>query len=278
MATLGTTNQLTVIALTANGAYLDGGDLGEVLLPNRYVPENCQIDDKLEVFLYTDSLDRFVATTDKPYAQLNEFANLKVVAVNKLGAFLDWGLPKDLLVPLKLQQKPMEVGRRYLVKVLHDDRTERLVASSKIDKLLDIWPAEYKPGEQVQLIIGGKTDLGYKAIINNQHWGLLFDNELKQRIFIGQAVEGYVKRIREDGRVDLTLNPSGKRKVNNFTDQLLAYLNENKGFCPLHDKSSPEEIARTFGVSKKAFKATVGHLLKKGQIEIKPNGIALVSK
>jgi len=275
MAKLGQFNTLPVIALTANGAYLDGGELGEILLPNRYVPEQCQIDDILDVFIYNDSLDRFVATTEKPYVEAGGFASLKVVATNKLGAFLNWGLPKDLLVPHKLQHRPMEQDKRYLVKVLIDERTERLVATSKIDKHLDVWPAQYETNQQVELIIGGRTDLGFKAIINNQHWGLIYKDDVHQKLFTGQQLTGYIKKQREDGRIDLSLSRSGKGKVIDFTDKFLDYLKQNDGFCPLHDKSSPEDIAQVFGISKKAYKATVGHLLKQGKIIIESNGVRL---
>lgn len=275
MADIGKFNNLKVIALTANGAYLDGGELGEILLPNRYVPESCELDDEINAFIYTDSLDRLVATTDKPYVEVGGFASLNVKQTNKLGAFLDWGLPKDLLAPFNLQHKKMEAGKRYLVHVFLDQRTERLVASSKLDKYLDIWPADYEQGQAVELTIGGRTDLGFKAIINNQHWGLIFNSEVHQKLFTGQKVQGYIKQIREDGRIDLSLSRAGKGKVIDFTDKLLDYLKENEGFCPLHDKSSPEEISQVFGVSKKAFKATIGHLLKQGKVSIEKDGVRL---
>ncbi|WDE12313.1 S1 RNA-binding domain-containing protein [Thalassomonas haliotis] len=275
MATIGKFNTLPVIALTDNGAYLDAGELGEILLPNRYLPENCQIDDQLEVFIYLDSADRLVATTEKPLAQVDEFASLKVVQVNKMGAFLDWGLPKDLLVPFNQQHTKMEVGKYYLVRVFLDQRTERLVASSKLDRFLDIWPAEYQQGDKVELTIGGKTDLGFKAIINNSHWGLLYDNEIFQPLRTGRKITGYIKQQREDGRIDLILTRGGKGKVIDFSDKLLAYLADNDGYAPLHDKSSPEQIKRALGVSKKTFKATVGNLMKKGKITIEAQGIRL---
>ena len=275
MATIGKFNTLPVIALTDNGAYLDAGELGEILLPNRYLPENCQLDDQLEVFIYLDSADRLVATTQKPLAQVDEFASLKVVQVNKMGAFLDWGLPKDLLVPFNQQHSRMEVGKYYLVRVFLDQRTERLVASSKLDKFLDIWPAQYQQGEKVDLTIGGKTDLGFKAIINNSHWGLLYDNEIFQPLRAGKKVTGYIKQVREDGRIDLILTRGGKGKVVDFSDKLLAYLADNNGYAPLHDKSSPEQIKRALGVSKKTFKATVGNLMKKGKIVLEDQGIRL---
>lgn len=275
MADIGKFNTLPVIALTANGAYLDGGELGEILLPNRYVPENCEAEMMIDVFIYADSADRLVATTEKPLGQVGQFVSLKVAQVNKLGAFLDWGLPKDLLVPYNQQHRKMEVGKYYLVYIYLDETTERIAASSKLDKYLDIWPAQYNQGDEVALVISSKTDLGYKAIINHAHWGLIFDSEVHQRLRQGQHVKGYIKNVREDGRVDLSLSRSGKRKVLDFKDTLIAHLEKNEGFCDINDKSSPELINRVFGVSKKAFKATVGHLLKQGRIVIEPNGIRL---
>lgn len=275
MAEIGKYNQLKVIALTDNGAYLDAGDLGEILLPNRYVPENCQLESEIEVFVYVDSADRFVATTETPYAQVGQFTSLKVAQVNKMGAFLDWGLKKDLLAPFNQQHTKMELNKYYLVHIYVDSRTERIVATSKIDKYLDVWPAEYQEGEKVDLIIGGKTDLGFKAIINNQHWGLIYDNEVFQSLRIGKKLTGYIKKIREDGRIDLSLSRAGKGKVIDFSAALLEHLEQNDGYSPLHDKSSPALIQRTLGVSKKTFKATVGNLMKKGKITIEVNGIRL---
>ncbi len=275
-ATIGKFNQLDVVAIADNGAYLDGGELGEILLPKRYLPEPCQVGQNLKVFLYLDSADRLVATTDCPLAQVGEFVSLKVIQVNKMGAFLDWGLPKDLLVPFNQQHTEMEVGKYYLVRVFLDQRTERIAASSKLDKFIDIWPAEYQQGEKVNLIIGGKTDLGFKAIVNDLHWGLLYDNEIFQPLRIGKKTTGYIKQVREDGRLDLILTRGRKNKVNDFADKLLAHIADNGGISPLHDKSEPELIQRTLGVSKKTFKATVGNLLKKGKIVIVKDGIKLL--
>ncbi|MCO4798593.1 MAG: GntR family transcriptional regulator [Colwelliaceae bacterium] len=275
MATIGQYNTLPVIAVMANGAYLDAGELGEILLPNRYLPENCQIDDQIKVFIYVDSADRLIATTETPLAQVGQFASLKVSQVNKMGAFLDWGLPKDLLAPYNEQHSPMEVGKYYLVHIYLDKSTERLVATSKIDRFIDIWPSDYQKWDKVNLIIGGKTDLGFKAIINNQHWGLLYDNEIFQPLRIGKKVTGYIKNIREDGRIDLSLSRPGEGKVNDFSAKLLAHIAEQGGFSTLHDKSSPELIKRTLGVSKKTFKSTVGNLMKKGKITIEKDGIRL---
>lgn len=275
MAELGKFNTLSVITINDNGAYLDAGDLGEVLLLNRLMPESCQTGSQIEVFLYKDSADRVCATTQSPLGEVDQFVSLKVVEVNKIGAFLNWGLPKDLLVPHSEQHSVMEIGNYYLVRIYLDLRTERIVASSKLDKFIDIWPADYQKWDKVELIIGGKTDLGFKAIINNLHWGLLYDNEIFQPLRIGKKVTGYIKQVREDERIDLSLSRPGEGKVNDFSQKLLDFIAENNGISPLHDKSSPELIQKTLGVSKKTFKATVGNLLKKGKIAITPEGIIL---
>ncbi|ALO36000.1 GntR family transcriptional regulator [Colwellia sp. MT41] len=275
-ATIGKFNQLNIVALADNGAYLDAGELGEILLPKRYVPEVCQVGESLKVFIYRDSADRLIATTDTPLAQVGEFVSLKVIQVNKMGAFLDWGLPKDLLVPYNQQHTAMEVGKYYLVRVFLDQLTDRLAASSKLDKFIDIWPAEYQQGDKVNLIIGGKTDLGFKAIVNDLHWGLLYDNEIFQHLRVGKKITGYIKQVREDGRLDLILTRGSKNKVNDFSDKLLAHIADRGGVSSLHDKSSPELIQSTLGVSKKTFKATVGNLLKKGKIALVKGGIKLL--
>ncbi len=274
-AEIGKRCTLTVIALKDNGAYLDAGDLGEILLPKRFLPKECNAGSKVEVFIYADSADRLVATTEKALGQVGEFVSLKVIQVNKMGAFLDWGLPKDLLVPYNQQHTAMEVGKYYLVRIFLDQHTDRIAASSKLDKFIDIWPAEYQQGDKVKLIIGGKTDLGFKAIVNDLHWGLLYDNEIFQPLRIGKNIDGYIKQVRDDGRLDLILSRGSKNKVNDFADKLLDHLQKNNGFSPLHDKSSPELIQRILGVSKKTFKATVGNLMKKGMIVIESNGIKL---
>jgi predicted RNA-binding protein (virulence factor B family) len=278
MASIGKYNLLSVIAITDKGAYLDGGGLGEILLPKRFQPEGCQAGSEVRVFIYLDTADRLIATTEKPLAEVDQFASLKVAQVNKMGAFLDWGLPKDLLVPYNQQHSEMEVGKYYLVRVFLDLKTDRLVASSKLDKFIDIWPAEYQKWDKVKLTIGGKTDLGFKAIINDLHWGLLYDNEIFRPLRVGQKITGYIKQVREDGRIDLSLSRPGEGKVNDFSAKLLAHIADCDGFSPLHDKSSPELIKRTLGVSKKTFKATVGNLLKNGKITIESNGIRLNNK
>lgn len=276
MADIGKFNTLEVIAITDTGAYLNAGELGEVLLPNRLIPEGCAVKDQLSVFLYVDSADRIIATTQTPLGQVGEFVSLKVIDTNKMGAFLDWGLPKDLLVPFNQQHSAMETGKYYLVRIFLDLKTDRLVASSKLDKFIDIWPAEYNKGDKVDLIIGSKTDLGFKAIINNQHWGLLYDNEIFQPLRIGKKITGHIKQVREDGRIDLSLTRTGERKVMDFSEKLLAHIKDSNGHSPLHDKSSPELIQRILGVSKKTFKSTAGNLMKKGIITISKDGLRLV--
>jgi predicted RNA-binding protein (virulence factor B family) len=274
-AEIGKYNTLRVIALTDSGTYLNGGELGEILLPKRFRPADCKVGDIIRVFIYVDGAERLVATTEKSYGQVGEFVSLKVAQVNKMGAFLDWGLPKDLLVPYNQQHSEMEVGKYYLVRIFLDQVTSRIAASSKLDKFIDIWPAEYQQGDKVKLIIGGKTDLGFKAIVNDLHWGLLYDNEIFQPLRIGKHIEGYIKQVREDGRLDLILSRGSKNKVNDFSEKFLQHLRDNEGFSPLHDKSSPELIQRILGVSKKTFKATIGNLMKNGKVTIEKDGVRI---
>lgn len=276
MAELGKFNTLPVVTVNENGAYLNADNLGEVLLPNRLMPDGCDVGEEVSVFLYKDSAERIAATTQQPLGEVGQFVSLKVSAINKMGAFLDWGLPKELLVPYNEQHSEMELGKYYLVYIYVDLRTERIVASSKLDKFIDVWPADYQKWDKVDLIIGAKTDLGFKAIINNLHWGLLYDNEIFQPLRIGKKITGYIKQVREDERIDLSLSRPGEGKVKDFSQKLLDYMAENNGISPLHDKSSPDDIKKTLGVSKKTFKATVGNLLKKGKVKITPEGIKLV--
>jgi len=275
-ANIGKLNTLNIVTITDHGAYLDAGDLGEILLPNRYLSDNNKVGSSIEVFIYLDSADRLIATTEKTLGQVGEFVSLKVVQMNDMGAFLDWGLPKDLLVPYNQQQIKMVEGKYYLVRIFLDQRTERIAASSKLDKFIDIWPAQYQEGDQVKLVIANKTDLGFKAIVNDLHWGLLYDNEIFQPLRMGRKINGYIKQVREDGRLDLILNRGSKNTVIAFSDKLIAHIKDNNGFSPLHDKSSPELIKSTLGVSKKTFKSTVGNLLKKGIIKIEKDGIRLL--
>ncbi len=278
MAEIGRYNTLKIVKQVDFGVYLDGGSDGEILLPSRYVPENCNIDDMLDVFIYLDSEDRTIATTEEPLAVVNEFTYLKVVSATSIGAFLDWGLPKDLLVPFREQKVKMEEGKSYLVYVYLDEESKRLAASAKLEKFVDNLPVEYEEGQEVELIIANKTDLGYRAIIEDAHWGMLYANEVFTPLQTGQRVFGYIKKIREDEKIDLSLYKQGYEKVDDFSKNILDYLKENQGFTPFNDKSSSEEISNTFGISKKTFKKVIGNLYKRKLITISPEGIRLVEK
>lgn len=277
MDSLGRIVRLEVVKGVGFGVYLDGGELGEVLLPKKYVPKGTAVGDTLEVFLYLDSNDIPVATTRKPKAQVGEFAYLKVVDTTAVGAFLDWGLEKDLLVPFAEQHRPMEVGRSYLVYLYRDQSDGRIAASSKIDKFLDDdRPHQFKPRQPVDLIIANSTDLGYKAIINHSHWGVLYKNEVFQRLSFGQSIKGYIQRVREDGRIDLSLQ-GGKAARDRYADTILQYLKEHNGYAAVHDKSDPKLITKLFGMSKGAFKKAIGGLYKQRVIAIEKEGIRLLN-
>ena len=277
MTEIGKINHLEVVKEVDFGIYLDGGDLGEILMPKRYVPEGTMPGDTLETFIYLDSEDRLVATTEKPLAMVEEFALLTVVSITPVGAFLNWGLPKDLFVPFREQRQPMEEGKKYLVYVYVDTNTKRIAASSKIEQYLDNIPVDYDLDEEVDLIIVNETDLGYNAIIDNSHFGILYKNEVFQPLNPGDRVQGYIKKIRTDGKIDLRLEKIGYEKISSFVDRIIAELQKNKGFLPFTDKSSPEEIYQTFRISKKNFKAAIGALYKKKFIALEDNGIRLLS-
>lgn len=253
--------------------YLDAGEGDEVLLPMKWVPENCRPDDKIEVFIYFDSEDRLIATTMKPYAILDEFAFLKVKAVNQVGAFLDWGLEKDLLWPYREQSFSVEEGRSYVVHIFAD-KSGRIAASDNLRKFIKPHTRELNKDEEVDLLIYASTDLGYKAIVNNLFEGLLYSNEVFTHVSRGMRIKGYIKNIREDGKLDLTLYKSGyKNKIDEFSSIVLNALEGNKGYLSLNDKSSPEEIYDLLGMSKKNFKMALGNLLKSGLIAFEGNGV-----
>ena len=275
MVEIGKLNRLKILKEVDFGVYLDGDWLGEILLPKKYVPQNCKPDDMIEVFVYFDSEDRPIATTEKPIAMVGEFAFLKVVSVSSFGAFLDWDLPKDLLVPFREQKNKMKEGYSYLVYIYVDDETDRIVASSKLDKFFSKIPASLKPDEMVNLIIQEKTDLGYNAIINNSYQGLLYDSEIFQNLKPGLKIKGYIKKIRDDGKIDLTLNKPGFGKVDELSQIILDKLKENDGLISIGDKSDPQLIYKLFGVSKKTYKKAIGTLFKKRLITIDESGIRL---
>ena len=275
MAAIGLVNELEVIKEVDFGVYLDGAQHGEILMPKRYVPEACKIGDRVEVFIYLDSSDRLVATDERPLAMVGEFANLKVVSVTKVGAFLDWGLPKDLLVPFREQQQKMEEGQFYLVYIYLDDESQRIVGTSRLDKCLDNIPVDYEIGEEVDLIIAGQTDLGYKAIIDNSHWGMLFKNEVFQNLKTGQQVKGYIKHVRPDDKIDLSLEKSGYEKIDPISENILNKLAANNDFLPFNDKTDPDTIREAFQISKKNFKKAIGVLYKQRIILIDEDGIRM---
>jgi len=276
MAILGKVNPLKVVKEVEFGLYLDGGSDGEILLPKRYVPENWQIGDVLPVFIYNDSEDRLVATTEKPYALVGEFATLQVVEVNRIGAFLDWGLSKHLMVPFSEQKIRMEEGRSYPVFIYVDFDSKRITASAKIEKFVDEERPELEEGQEVDLLIYKKTDLGWKAVVNQQYTGVIYDNEVFQPLTTGQSLRGYIKQIRPDDKIDLVLQKPGFEKIDDFSQQLFDELKKSDGFLPFTDKSPAEMLYARFAVSKKTFKKAVGDLYKKRLIIIQSDGIKLV--
>ena len=272
---LGKFNQLEVVKEVDFGLYLDGGEEGEILLPTRYVPEGCQVGDMLNVFLYLDIDERLIATTLTPLVQVGQFACLEVAWVNQFGAFLNWGLMKDLFVPFSEQKMKMQVGRKYVIHAHLDDESYRIVASAKVERYLSKDIPDYAPGTEVDILIWQKTDLGFKAIIDNKHSGLLYENEIFCTLETGMQMRAFVKQVREDGKVDLILQKSGFEKIDDFSKTLLDYIKEHGGRIHLNDKSPAEDIYDTFGVSKKTFKKGVGDLYKKRLISLQENGITL---
>ena len=275
---LGKYNQLKVVKEVDFGVYLDGDDDGEILLPARYVPDGCKPDDVLNVFIYLDNEERLIATTLQPLVQVGEFACLEVAWVNEFGAFLNWGLMKDLFVPFREQKMKMQVGKQYVIHAHLDDESYRIVASAKVDRYLSKEKAPYEPGQEVSILIWQKTDLGFKAIIENRYSGLLYESEIFQPLHTGMTLKAYVKQVREDGKIDLILQKPGQGKVEDFAATLLDYIREQGGHITLHDKSPAEEIYDTFGVSKKTFKKAVGDLYKKHLVSLQENGIELAKK
>ena len=276
MAELGKLNTLTVIKKLDFGIYLDGGEGEEILLPRRYVPEGCSVGDQLEVFVYLDSEDMLIATTETPKAEVGECAFLKVIEVNRVGAFLDWGLPKDLLVPFGEQQKPMQVGQSYVVYLYIDPASERIAASTKLDKFLSDTSPYYKEQQAVELLICGRTDLGYRAVVDGATIGLLFKSDVLQPISIGQKMKGYIKHIRADKKLDLCLQLVNRQALDALSKQILAYLNKEGGQSTLTEKSPPDMIAKQFGVSKSSYKKALGKLYKQRLIVIEKTHITLV--
>jgi predicted RNA-binding protein (virulence factor B family) len=278
MAIIGKRNTLSIVRAAPPGLYLDGGELGEILLPGRYIPANLKPKDKLDVFVYRDSEDRLVATTETPLAMVGEFAYLKVIGVNQnIGAFLDWGLAKDLLLPFREQDSPLRAGDWAIVHVSLDEKTNRILASARLSRHLSRDTPVYRADQPVSLLITGRTPLGYNAIVENAHRGLLYHDNLAAPLLTGQKLKGFVRAIRPDGKIDLRLDASGYKRVAPLIDQIVQALEQNGGRLAFDDDSSPEAIREKFGVSKKAFKQALGKLYKGRRIcFLKPGGIQLL--
>ena len=284
---LGEYNQLVVVkeALRPNphafggkekfGVYLDGGVDGDILMPLKYVPQGIRVGDTVRCFVYLDQDERPIATTETPLAQVGEFACLRCSWVNDYGAFLDWGLMKDLFCPFREQKKNMEIGSKYIVHVHLDDESYRIVASAKVERYMSDQRPAYRHGDRVQLLAWQKSDLGFKFIVDNAYQGLAYQNQIFREVHTGDRMEGFVDQVRPDGKIDLTLQPTGQQGITAFSEQLLAYLRSHEGYCDLGDKSDAEDIKRRFQVSKKVYKRAVGELYKLRLITIEDNGIKL---
>ncbi|KAF1030607.1 MAG: Conserved virulence factor B [Pseudomonas sp.] len=277
MALVGRYNSLQVVKHTHFGLYLDGAQDGEILLPNRYIPKDIPSEDEdwLNVFIYLDSDDKLIATTEKPKVQVGEFASLKVVEVNSVGVFLDWGLPKDLLLPYSEEKRQLSAGEYCVVHVYLDKHTKRITATTRLDRYLDKTPPTYKVGQEVDLLVAETTDMGFKAIINNKHWGLIHKNEVFKFLRPGKQEKGFIKEIRSDGKISLSLQPVGEEASSSLNAKILARLRENNGTLAVSDKSDPALISSLFGVSKGNFKKAIGALYKQGQIVIHADRIEL---
>lgn len=276
MVELGKFNTLTVIKQVPFGMYLQGGHLGEVLLPSRYCPDDIEIGSEVEVFLYLDSDDLPIATTEKPKATVGQCAYLKVVDINKAGAFLDWGLSKDLLVPYSEQHKPFELGRSYVVCIYLDAAQDRITASSKLSRHLQEFSQYFKAHQKVELLICGKSELGCKAVINHTHLGLIYKDELFKPLNYGQRLDGFIKALRDDGKINLSIQPHAAKGRDELCERILAHLREREGVSHLTDKSTPEDIHREFNVSKSNYKKALGRLYKDRLVELGTSEVKLI--
>ena len=276
MLELGKMNRLVVVKRVDFGLYLDGGEVhGEILLPSRYVPEGAEIGDALDVFVYLDQDERLIATTERPLAQVGDFAYLEVAWVNNFGAFLAWGPMKDLFVPFREQKMKMQKGNSYIVHVHLDPESHRIMASAKVERYLSPDFPSYRTGDAVEVLIWQKTDLGFKVIVDNRFGGMIYDQQVFRPLRTGDRLTAYIQQVREDGKIDLLLQPMGQQAAREFSDVLLDYLHQNGGRTALGDKSPAEDIYNTFGVSKKVFKKAVGDLYKRRLIIISDDGIKL---
>jgi predicted RNA-binding protein (virulence factor B family) len=272
MIKVGEFNTLRVIRAVDFGVFLDDGNEG-ILLPKRFVPAGLSIGDEVEVFVYHDSEDRLIATTQKPFGTVGDIVALKVVSATPQGAFLDWGLMKDLFVPKSKQLTTMRVGGTYIVQIYIDEQTGRVTATEKIEYLLSNEQLDVKEKDPVDLLVYRRTDIGYLCIINGKHTGVLHFSDIYQNIQVGDRLTGYIRKIREENKIDLALGERGYQRVTGEAGKILDLLNQHGGFLPYHDKSDPEDIYDNLGMSKKAFKMAIGNLFKQQLIRIKENGI-----
>ncbi|WP_274020077.1 S1 RNA-binding domain-containing protein [Vibrio parahaemolyticus] len=276
MIKIGQINSLEVIKKADFGVFLDGDDYGSVLLPNKHVPEGTELGDHIEVFLYFDSESQLAATIDKPIAQVGEWGLMKIEGINQTGAFVNWGIKeKDLLIPFSEQRARFTAGQNILVYVYTDKASGRIVGTTKFNKWLEKTPANYEVNEEVDLIIAERSQLGYKAIVNGKHWGMIFPSDVFGKLFIGKKLKGYIKQVREDGKIDLSLQKVGVAKMDDLSSKIIDLLEKKGGFLPLNDKSSPEAIFDAFRTSKGTYKKTIGGLYKQGKIVIEKDGIRL---
>lgn len=278
MIHIGKVNTLPITKVVDFGVFLDGEELGQILLPKALCPAQAEVGDAVDAFLYYDTEDELVATTKEPLAQIGDYAVLKIVGISRVGAFADIGLEKDLLIPFSEQRTRLEEGKSYLFYLYLDKASERLCGTMKFNRLLDQTPANYKVGDEVRLIAAERTEMGMKMIINETHWGLLFKTEILGNIFIGKHIKGYVRRIRDDGKIDLSLQKVGRAKESDLSEKIMGALLRCNGFLPLSDKSAPEAIFKEFRTSKATYKKTIGHLYKQGKIRIERDGIYLLKK
>jgi predicted RNA-binding protein (virulence factor B family) len=273
MTQLGKINTLSIVKHVDFGVYLDGENMGEILMPKRYVTPDMKDGDEVTVMVYLDGEERYVATTEVPLAQVGDFAWLKVNKIENAGAFLDWGLSKELLVPFSEQKIKMEEGRSYLVYIYIDKVTDRITASMKLEKFFDSTTPEYTKNEEVDIIVWTPTEIGYKAIVNGKHQGVLYKNEVFKKLVTGQKMKAYIKKLREDGKIDLILDKPGYVKIDSTAQSIITLLEKAGGFLPYNDKTDPEVIYNIFGISKKAFKQSIGNLFKQRLITLSDKGI-----
>lgn len=268
-------NSMTVSRKVDFGLYLDGGPTGDILLPTRYVPKGTKVGDTIDVFIYLDQEERPIATTQKPLAMVGDFAFLNVAWTNEHGAFLDWGLMKDVFCPFREQKMRMEKGKGYIVHIHVDEESYRIMASAKVEKFLTTDFPKYEKNTEVKLLVWQKTDLGFKVIVDNKYQGLIYDNQIFRELHTGDRLKGFVSAVRPDGKLDIALQKQGREQTLDFSERLHEYLFYHDGYCPFTDKSPAEDIYNEFHVSKKVFKRAVGDLYKQHLISLAPDGIEL---